>query len=313
MEPINLIYIVSLGHSGSTILDLILGALPEIESVGELSQLEDIISGKRGSPICTCGKMFSECEYWKEILSNYCEKIKKKTGNERGCLDFGRSIENIGFLNKIKIYHEFELNSKKATKDFKQLMLKYYYLYIEIKKYSNKKYLVDSSKNPFLCYLLYKSPLFKVKIIYLFRDLRGNIESLKRKSHFQGKGKVMYYENFLKTYFFVLKGYMHNKFMLKRINSAYTIKIRYKEMCLEPKKTLNRICSFLGTQYAPEILDEKSQMFFGKKINHNIGGNRVRRGNIEKILYMKKWPDKLNFIEKVIFNLFGGGIFNKIG
>src|SRR5437763_16836487 len=52
------------GHSGSTILDILLGGGAAVESVGEL------VSGlewyEAGTP-CACGAPMRECPYWAEI------------------------------------------------------------------------------------------------------------------------------------------------------------------------------------------------------------------------------------------------------
>src|SRR5690606_31136679 len=60
------VYIVGAGHSGSTLLDLILGTHSRIESVGEIKRLERLYSGGKGSG-CTCGEPFTACAYWRAI------------------------------------------------------------------------------------------------------------------------------------------------------------------------------------------------------------------------------------------------------
>ena len=52
------------GHSGSTILDILLGGGAAVESVGELvSGLEWYEAGTR----CACGAPMRECPYWAEV------------------------------------------------------------------------------------------------------------------------------------------------------------------------------------------------------------------------------------------------------
>jgi hypothetical protein len=313
MKSISLIYIVSLGHSGSTILDLILGAFPDIESLGELINLYDFTSNTQKTVLCTCKKDFSKCNYWNAILRNYTKRIRNVLGNKVNPLDFKENILAYGTLDKILKYHKYQINLRKFERDFKELILKYYYLYNEVKKHSKKKFLLDSSKNPFLAYLLNSSPLFDVKIIYLFRDLRGNIESLKRKASSSKKENFKYYRNFIVTYISILKGYLHNKFMLRMIEPSRLLNIRYKDLCLYPEQTIKKISDFLNIDYVTEILNPESHRFFGKQIHHNIGGNRVRLQVIKELKYLQKWPQNLSKFEKIAFNCLGGWIFNKIG
>jgi len=63
------VYIAGHGHSGSTLLDLILGSHSKIESVGEVTE-DGVASvlGRGGKP-CTCGRRLSECEYWGAVVA----------------------------------------------------------------------------------------------------------------------------------------------------------------------------------------------------------------------------------------------------
>src|SRR3954447_25608999 len=56
------------GHSGSTILDILLGGGAAVESVGELvSGLEWYEAGTR----CACGAPMRECPYWTEVRRRF--------------------------------------------------------------------------------------------------------------------------------------------------------------------------------------------------------------------------------------------------
>ena len=89
--PVKVLEITGLGRSGSTILDLVLGNHPDIESVGEVGNifLSDWISREslRGSdsktrrlPICTCDKRLDvlyvdtpdeACPFWSGVRSEW--------------------------------------------------------------------------------------------------------------------------------------------------------------------------------------------------------------------------------------------------
>ncbi len=85
--PVKVLYITGAGRSGSTILDIVLGNHPDIESTGELSNLvrngwiggESLkgIERKRVRvPICTCGRRTDipdvedaaeACPFWSSV------------------------------------------------------------------------------------------------------------------------------------------------------------------------------------------------------------------------------------------------------
>lgn len=67
MKP-TVVFIASLGHSGSTLLDLMLGAHPRFVGLGEVNTL---LSRGGDSPsftgTCSCGRDASECEFWAPV------------------------------------------------------------------------------------------------------------------------------------------------------------------------------------------------------------------------------------------------------
>ena len=66
------VYICSAGHSGSTLLDLLLGTHTKVASLGEISHLPKNISL---NTICTCGEPVQSCQLWKEVLNRISYSI----------------------------------------------------------------------------------------------------------------------------------------------------------------------------------------------------------------------------------------------
>ena len=65
-----IIYIAGLGHSGSTLLDMSLGAAHGVYGLGELKTLMDENSRDRHlRSTCSCGKIAGKCEVWKDFPS----------------------------------------------------------------------------------------------------------------------------------------------------------------------------------------------------------------------------------------------------
>lgn len=60
----SILYILSSGHSGSTVLGSVLGSNPGIEMVGELDRLPSV--GMRKN--CTCGQTLRACRVWGPLL-----------------------------------------------------------------------------------------------------------------------------------------------------------------------------------------------------------------------------------------------------
>jgi hypothetical protein len=65
--PLKVIFVASLSHSGSTLLDLMLNAHPDVVSVGELKQLGRFARSEKPRPQlnCTCGaESLMSCDFW---------------------------------------------------------------------------------------------------------------------------------------------------------------------------------------------------------------------------------------------------------
>ena len=69
-DQLKVIFIASLSHSGSTLLDLMLNAHPDVVSVGELKQLGRFARfEKPGRRLrCTCGaESLVSCDFWSRV------------------------------------------------------------------------------------------------------------------------------------------------------------------------------------------------------------------------------------------------------
>jgi hypothetical protein len=64
------VFVASLGHSGSTLLDLLLGGHPRFIGLGEIAQV--IVPGKvdllaSSGQLCSCGETVTRCPFWGEV------------------------------------------------------------------------------------------------------------------------------------------------------------------------------------------------------------------------------------------------------
>lgn len=136
-----IVYIVGLGHSGSTILDMALGCNKNIVGLGEVFQIlqaaktELAKKSNFNDALCSCGQSISNCKFWshtKQIM------ISSKTTTP-----FEKYVELVEHFKKV---------------------------------YGKNMILVDSSKSPF-DYLLQLNQNYELKIIFLVRDVRSWVYS----------------------------------------------------------------------------------------------------------------------------------------
>ena len=261
-KPIDLIYILSSGHSGSTLIDLILGSHSSIESVGEINKFSEYFASSsktvNGSKKvkCNCRLPITECSYWSQVREKLDSSI----------------VSNINLENNFA-----ERN---------------YQLMSAILQVSGKKIICDSSKNIKRLSPLLFSDLFNVYIVHLVRDGRAYGFSMKSKQEriiakygsFDNYNKEKY--NYYKAINKWNKGniYKHNKF--KQLPNYYLL--RYEDIVANPEKYISEILKLIDLKF------ESTQLEFYNFTHHNIDGNGMRMKTRQEIKKDTRYLEKLS-------------------
>ncbi len=72
-KNVSIVAIMSCGHSGSTLLDLLLGVHPKIVGLGELANSLNKKSKNLINTTCSCGERITNCNFWSKIIKNYTD------------------------------------------------------------------------------------------------------------------------------------------------------------------------------------------------------------------------------------------------
>jgi len=308
MQKIDLIYITSLSHSGSTLVDRILDLHDEIESVGEIIHLNNYLLNNNN---CSCGKNIKNCEYWNRIINHYQFLLKKNNINDN-MYDISISGKEYSIFRK---YYSFFRGYKNFFKkdEIEYYGIRNYFLFKSIRDITKKKFVLDSSKNPLRLLLLKNSKLFNIKVIYLYRDARASLESMKRKSIRNSK------YNYPGVFKAILDIYRSNLYIRSILNSNFLIPevfpLLYENFTKSLQGELKKISSFLNIKYLWNrfIREDESgfKILSSNKTIHNIGGNRIRLEELDRIIFINKWVKGLNQYEKLVFTCFLGKHLNQ--
>jgi hypothetical protein len=287
---VKLLYILGAGRSGSTLLDLLLGSHAEIFSLGEIANLPAFL---RLNWECGCGSKINECRFWTYILKN----------NFRNLLHFRSLTPQLSTRRKILYLLS---SSKKTQNDIKHADVEKM-IFQRILDKTNKTWLVDSSKDSNRLFYLRKFNLFEIKVIYLVRDGRGYVNSQKKPLRLKAlfrkdPNPVPVWKSSMQWVKYNIISFYVTRLLLKRED---WIMIRYEDLARDPVRELKKVCSFIKVQYDKDMLN------FSKKINHNIGGNRMRFEKNQEIKLDEAWKHDLTNQEKMVFCLIGG-IINRL-
>jgi hypothetical protein len=285
------IYICSAGHSGSTLLDLLIGSHSKIESLGEINQLPKNISL---NTTCMCGNPVRSCALWEELLTILGQKLKTNLFKNPYVLD-------LGFINAQDVVdrrHQTNIYNikRKLTRGFQ-----YLYYSLGLKKHLNNSVstvksinstfdlyncvlsildvdgVVDSSKDYLKAIRLYMANPQRVKLILLVRDGRGVFYSnLKRGT--SRKDSLMPWLNHYKRALRLINRYVPEKDLLV---------VKYENIAMNTEQELIKICDFIDMKYESEMID------FMSHSHHIANGNNMRFASGSHIRVDLGWREKL--------------------
>jgi hypothetical protein len=276
-----IIFIASGGHSGSTLLDLILGSSPEVFSTGELmffkehNSLEPEAYYKAPERICTCRRPFRDCDFWRRVTRNWqadYKIIRHKSLAE----DVKIAFNIFNPLNRFRFRIEPDETHKLLDA-------------IEEAATAEKpevKYLLDSSKDPRRLYRLSLEADREIIVIHLVRDVRGFAFSHAKNIRFKPRNHFVSLAEWL-VINLVTKAMVRNRFR--------TISVRYEEFCRDPKTQIELLNRQLGVAIPDDFVET-----INSSVYHNIGGNGLRLRKVEAIREDNLWQEKLPRFTKLI-------------
>lgn len=264
-EEINVIYIVGLGHSGSTLLDLIIGSSKKCIGLGEINKLRKFIENSKIDEL--------NSDFWNLIVEKF---------NKEEIKPINLSLkENLEILFHILL--RFPVKNRYKTGE----------LYEEIfKKAKEEKptieYILDSSKDERDLVYLHENEKINLRIVHLIRDGRGVVNSHERKDQ-------NWFEAFSKWFIRNL----WTKIYLRKIDKEKKKTISYDLFAKNPKKYIKKINKAFDldineNNFIEEVNEEPSFRF---------SGNRMRHKKLRKIRYDQKWKKEMPKWKKALLTM----------
>lgn len=305
--PVRVLYVMGAGRSGSTVLDTVLGNHPQVESVGELSNL--VCSGWAGLEYCACGEMGNRCPYWTQIRKEWIAR----TGNEdtAGYLDLQRAFEG-------GRWYPAELLRAPHANRLKRRFLTYAEqtaaLYRAIRHVSGKPVVVDSSKLPFRALALSRVAGVDLRVIHLVRDGRGVAASLKRayrKNEKQGIQHDIAARPAWRTAAFWTVVNLQSEWVMRSLPVGAGMRLNYEHFVTDPGEALELIGHLIGRDFTGLARQMAAGHFL--QTGHTVAGNRLRMSGSIRLALDEKWKQTLTPAEKRMFGLIGGPLLRRYG
>lgn len=261
-----IVYVMGRGHSGSTVLDAMLGNGVDIVGVGELAVAMDRDDGK-----CGCGSPLQACPFWSNVRSEFEEvtgirwsRAAALTRNQAHVARFLwtlRAPADEGDVERLRRINEGVVKA--------------------IARAGNATTVVDSTKEVTRGLFLARF-LRQARIIHLVRSPTSTLAShLKRIRSGDGfpflrhRWRARWLEPFLMVLAAI--NWIVGNFLagiVARVAPRRVLRVRYEDLCERPDHEVSRIEEFLGRDLSPvrEALRHDRPLPLG----HKIAGNRLR-------------------------------------
>ena len=300
------VFICSAGHSGSTLLDMILGSHSSAESLGELGNLPmDMALNRR----CACGSLMRDCELWPQVM----QRLGVDSADNPYALNLGYNIPKVGDAKRTSRLHRLLTHPRIVTR---YLQLRYdlpslAYLtpgfdegirntlavYDQVRALTDKRVVVDSSKHYIRAASIYLSRPQDTRVVILVRDGRG-----------------VFYSNLKRGFgldYSLRAWYSHYKHAFevadRRIPDRHRTVVHYEDMVADPRATFVELCSFLDLEFEPSMLE------FRGVTHHNVNGNDVKFSSISRLVLDESWKTGLKPAELAFFDKRAGALNRALG
>jgi len=286
-----ILYIGGDGRSGSTLLDTILSNHPDMFGGGELEAIfEDLAKG--GS--CSCGELYTECDYWKEILKLLYTQFPNL---DIATVAHDREVVESP-VGRFKFGRQTLAQSQKRYGEVWSALLQ------AISDVSQKPIIIDSSKSAYgnvrRIHALCNFANMDLNILHLIRDPRAVVYSE------WGRG------NNERLEFNVARPLIDGG-MMKPLagwviaNLAVTLtasnnkgipvhRVHYENLVTDPITELENIGRFLQLDFCTiiDLLNHNKSMSGG----HGVRGNRMRRKGPITMRVDTEWVESMPIIAR---------------
>jgi hypothetical protein len=306
--PVQVLYVMGSGHSGSTLLDIMLGAHPEVLSTGELSST-------RGSWIanryCSCGRRVDECPFWSEVRRNWAGRI--------GADDVEGYFALEGAFERRSRWPLLWWQRWNPSARFKTYATYTRALFQALREVGGKRVIVDSSKNPLRAFALSLMPGVDLHLVHLIRDGRGVMLSLMNKNRRQkekekaGVIKAARVRSVWRVAAFWIGVNLMSEWVRRRFGAGRSVRVCYEDLVADTKGALSGIGRLIDVDFAG-VADAVSDGG-GIEIEHNIGGNRQVRmsGNLRLRPEAGEWKSRLSRKERLLSRALMGPLLRRYG
>ncbi|WP_299659935.1 sulfotransferase [uncultured Psychromonas sp.] len=317
-----LVYLAAASHSGSTMTAMLLGAHPDLCSVGELKANN---LGDKNSYLCSCKKLVNDCDFWLGVTGKMAAK-----GHDFCISDAGTNIRTgaTPFILRllkplvrgsfIELFRDSLLSLSPVWRKNLPYLQKRNSDYVRsIAEQANVDTVVDSSKIGIRLKYLLRNPDLDIKVIWVVRDGRGVSLAYKNPSEFAdakdpklrggGAGATQEHNRGVEVGAHEwVRCNQETEAVLATMPKENWMQVHYEDICNDTVKTLDKLFEFIGVAPSLKRLDFKT-------VEHHVVGNGMRLDDSEEIKLDDRWKQLLDKNELAIYHQVTGDYHQALG
>lgn len=287
-EPFRVLYVGSLGRSGSTLLDRMIGQVPGFLSVGEVIYIW--FRGLTQNRLCGCGTPFKECPFWLGVSDEAFGGWDQV--DVQHMMSLADSVNRHRYL-PLQMYPQLWHDYRVRLEEHAAVMAK---LYRAIHVVSGTKVIVDSSKAPSYAFVLNRVPGMDLRIVHLVRDSRGVAFSWTKKVvRPDALDETVYMQRYDPAR--IASRYVTRNLAMELLarQGVPSIRMRYEDVIRQPRSHVERIIQFAGEEVEERSLDFIRDGGVELGINHTVHGNPLRmKLGLVPLRVDEEWRSSLN-------------------
>ncbi len=304
MNKTQVIYIVGMGRSGSTVLDAILGSHPAVCGVGELSNF--VRSGWLEGEYCACGERGNVCAFWAAVREEWTRRVAP--ADITGYPALQSTFESFSSWPRLLLERVWR---SRRFREYARLTVS---LFDAISAVSGRPTVVDSSKAPMRAYALTVTAGLDLRMVHLVRDPRGVAWSLLNphpKDERAGVRKERRRKPAVRTaVMWVIVNFQAMR-AARRVERGHRTFVRYEELVTDPKAVLGRIADIAGIDFG----DVATAVSSGAPvaIGHATAGNRLRMRRSFELRANTEWMVRLPASAERLVWTIAGPVMRRMG
>ena len=283
-ERVQVLYVVGLGRSGSTILSNSLGQIGGYFSAGELNFIwrHNVLENR----LCGCGRPFRECPVWTRVMDEAFGGMDGVDPREMMRLQAsGTRTRHIPLMLTAR-------GTRALEERLEKLLINYGRLYEAMASVTGSKVIVDSSKEPAHGYAMGMVPGVDLYVLHLIRDPRAAAYSWLKKKPQPDSEEIEHMVRFSPAKSSALwdSWNVSAETLWRRTPQRY-LRLRYEDFVADPRKSLQRILGLLEVTAELPLAGEREVML---GVSHTVSGNpnRFETGAVE-LRPDREWMDRM--------------------